>query len=337
MPASARAVGTKLVRLKKFSDDNEWQVQESKRIKKYRGRALAVEGKNLAINDKKLPSQVILYPRPKKNKIDVIGLVGIETYLQGVLASEIPASWPMEALKAQAIATRTYTLFKMEEKKKAAFDVESTVMDQVFDFRKLKALPKKLRNRVRRAIEETRGMVLLNKNGKIFPAYYHSHCGGHAEEPHHVWKNAVFFKGRKDRFCKGAPNTNWSKKISLKQLAKNLYLKGKIKEFKILKKSKSGRALRILVTNNQGHKKLMSGQELRERVGFKTIKSTKFKHKIVKNQLVLKGQGFGHGSGLCQWGARGAARKRLSHEKILKHYYPNAVMLNLGKQSLASL
>ena len=305
--------------------------------KNYQSPFLSISGERLKLNGKSMPPNLLLLPHTEKKQVEVIGLIDIEKYLQTVLASEVPASWPMEALKAQAVATRTYTLFKMERKSQKSFDLESTVMDQVFNYKKFQKLPRSLRKKVKRAVQETSGQVLVQANQKLIPAYYHSHCGGHGEEPHHVWGNGRFFKAKKDSFCKKAPGSRWRYHVAKKKMAKRLNLKGVVTRVKVLKRNSSGRVMSFLVENDKKHRLILTGQELRSALGFSRLKSTRFKYKVARKKIVFSGRGYGHGVGLCQWGARNAALKKLNHLDILSHYYPKAYVKSLGESKLASL
>ncbi len=118
---------------------------------------LVIEGPHLLINNKKVPDKVIF--SAEKNSVQVIGLVPLEKYVIGVLAHEMPTQWPLETLKAQAIAARSYTLAVMKERAKRSYHLESSVLDQVYGFLGDDELSSKY-DKVTEAVRSTKGQVL---------------------------------------------------------------------------------------------------------------------------------------------------------------------------------
>lgn len=256
--------------------------------------------------------------------MNVINILALSDYLQGVLCEEISPQWNIEAIKAQAIASRTFALYKMQKSIKDDFDVTDDVFSQVYGGLTTED------PRTNKAIQETEGFV-LTYNGSLFPAFFHSTCGGNTEDVNEIWPmNYPCLKQIKCDFCKNSKNYSWTDVLKLldigNKIKKNMSDKkitSDIRDIRILSYNQSGRIkeLEIIYDNNQKIK--MTGHEFRMAVGPDIIKSTNFTV-AVKNRLAyFQGYGWGHGIGLCQWGAKYLAEtKNMSAKEILAYYYP---------------
>jgi stage II sporulation protein D len=122
-----------------------------------------------------------------KNGVDVIARLDLEAYLLGVLPSEMPAAWPLESLKAQAVAARSFVLRKAYERRNQAYDVDSTIIDQVYKFLHEAENHPEWSLKVQRAVRETRGEVLVDHRRRILKAFYSADCGCTTEDPKFVW------------------------------------------------------------------------------------------------------------------------------------------------------
>jgi SpoIID/LytB domain protein len=249
----------------------------------------------------------------------------IEEYLYGVLGSEVPVSWPIESLKAQAIASRTYFLFKKIQQKDENYDVRSDNLDQVF------SMDLKLHESIINAVDLTRGQILVTKDEKqIFPAYFHSDCGGHTSSEKNVWRKIASLNEEvKDPFCQVASKNNWTYSINRSEfmalLHKTLLIPKDIKLQKIMpRETEENRSHVVDLIFSGNIFKRVSANDLRKLVGFDKLKSTHFKVSHYWQNIEFQGRGYGHGVGLCQWGAQRWARKGKDFEFILKHYYPNS-------------
>jgi stage II sporulation protein D len=164
--------------------------------------------------------------------------------LVGLINAEISSKWDIEAVKAQAVIARTYALYQKNNSPESYYDLESTVLDQVY-----KGTGKE-DSSSRYAVETTRGEVLVY-NGNIIKSFYHSNCGGRTEEPIFVWNEDLpYLKSVKDNYCKtSAPNTFWDYQISKIALEEKLSIFGynikNIKKIDIIKRSPSGRILEL--------------------------------------------------------------------------------------------
>ena len=243
--------------------------------------------------------------------IFAVNVIGIEDYLTSVVGAEMPYKWPLEALKAQAIASRTYALMK---KGNASYDIDSTKMDQVYNGLESRT------NKTRKAVNKTRSIVIVYEN-KLINALFHSSSGGMTENSEDVWDNAFPYLISVKDFDKDNPQLNWKKLYSEKDLI-NLFPEiGGIQKMEILSISHTGRIKKIKVYGKYGSK-VMKGKELRHQLD---LKSTLFRFKFIKRNnkeiLMIKGMGSGHGVGMSQWGAKFMARKGYKANEILEHYY----------------
>ena len=255
------------------------------------------------------------------SEILVINILGIEKYLSSVVGSEMPTKWPLEALKAQAIASRTYAL---KQKGNPLYDVDSTQKNQVYN-----GLESRTYKTIR-AVKSTRSLVLIYKN-KLINALFHSSSGGMTENSQDVWKNEYSYLSSVKDFDRKNPKLRWQKKFSYKEL-ENLFPRiGGIKKIEILNITNTGRVKNVKLFGNYGSDQ-MSGVDLRKRLN---LNSTFMRFKFIEDKntdnensrfpieknLIVIGQGSGHGVGMSQWGARYMASKGQKAESILKHFY----------------
>lgn len=242
--------------------------------------------------------------------------MGLETYVASVLAGEVSPSWPIEALKAQAIASRTFALKRMKERKGRSYHVENSYMDQVF-----RHMPDKI---FVEAVRETAGLV-LSFNGELAESSFHSTCGGHTANAKETWGQAYsYLEGVPCSFCTISPAYKWTTSMSTADLQKKLG--AKIADIKVLKRASDERIM-SLELNKQTK---MSGHQFRMKAGPLKVKSTLiYDFKLKDKNIEMSGQGFGHGVGLCQYGTLGMARAGHTSEQILAHYYPKTSIKRL--------
>lgn len=256
-------------------------------------------------------------------KTNTIATLDLETYLRGVLPAEMPASWPLEALKAQAVAARTFALFRQGQSRSKDFDVEADVMDQMF------LTDAETTKQAEQAIDETRGLVLQTPQGKFVAAYFHSDCGGHTEDARNVWGAG---ESTGTTGCPFSPKSNWKLRLTLKQLAAKLRLP--LKAVELGARNESGRVSRVVLALADGSGRTIAANDFRHALGYGELKSTAFSISREGETYTFAGRGFGHGVGLCQWGARQMAKQGHSFKEILAHYYPKA---RLGRDPNAIL
>lgn len=263
------------------------------------------------------------------NRILIIDEVPIETYLVGLIDSEISASWPAEAIKAQAVAARTYAMNQTERTRRArpdsSYDIESTMMDQVYDGAHREEA------HVYKIVEATRGQV-LEKNGVLIPAFYHSCCGGLTEYAHNVWANAEGPPPVEDHFCERSPKRNWSYKLTRAEFQKILGANnvpvGSITSITTVPFFDSPRVDTAIIETTSGTQNVKA-TDLRKFLGYANLKSTWFEVSLAGKDVVFTGRGYGHGVGMCQWGAKGMADEGHAYTEILKFYYPDAELVTI--------
>ena len=257
------------------------------------------------------PSQARKMPLIKVLHDGEIEKIALEKYVALVLAGEVHHSWPMEALKAQAIAARTYALLRMKERKNNDYHVQNSVMDQV--------LKKSTHNNFITAARETAGLV-LSIGDVLAESSFHSTCGGHTTDSKSVWgRSYAHLPGSKCGFCQKSPSYDWAVEIPLADV-ENKFMQ-KINKIDIVNLSPDGRADLIELIGNK--KQTIRGHEFRMTLGAMKVKSTLIRDLSIEGDKVkVKGNGFGHGVGMCQYGAMGMAKSGKNYKNILSHYYP---------------
>lgn len=275
------------------------------------------------------------------NFIDLINFVDLENYLKGVIAKEMPlgkGEEHLEALKAFAICARTYALVKMN-KGKSLFDIFSDTRDQVYEG---KFAESTISNK---AVDETEGMILTYHSQPAI-VYYHSTCGGENENVENVFPQSplpylISIKDGIQPYCSISPRFEWEETYSEDQFIEKLYnaklISNKnysIEDIQIVSTFSSGRVedLKIVLSGSDGEKEIhLYGNEIRSKIRStkknQMLWSTMFTVERTSNgNIVLEGKGFGHGVGLCQWGAIGQSKQGIDFKTILEHYFPGTTL-----------
>jgi len=260
--------------------------------------------------------RVLLVPR--NGGLTAINYVDLEEYLYSVLGAEMDGGWPQEALKSQAVAARTYALYK-RQRSNGIFDVGDDQNWQVY-----KGLITESTG-TRSAVSATRGQVLIY-NGQAILAAFHSSSGGHTENVEDVWNEPLpYLRGVPD-FDQGTPVFEWTKTFSQADLSKRISGVGNITAMTPQRTSAYGSILTMKVVGDKGVR-VISGEDIAAALG---LRSTRFQvnRKSGTTSFQVTGRGFGHGVGLSQWGAYNLARAGYNYQQILAHYYRNT---NLAK------
>jgi len=273
---------------------------------------------------------VLVFHALAGGRFDVVEYVNMDQYLYGVLPREVEPNWPLESLKAQAIVSRTFALSNKLTDTKERFDVSDGVMDQVYGGMSVESPASN------RAVDETRGQVLEDSTGKPVQTFFHSSCGGHTELPEHVWRNANAgdaFGSVSDGFCTEDPHFKWQLTISYSTIRARLKRVGirlkDIKKITVVQKTESGRAEFFGIQTAAGSTEV-PGNKFRLALGPEALRSTLITNmKAGKSSVWFEGRGWGHGVGLCQWGARGRALAGQTSQQILETYYPRAKLATL--------
>lgn len=277
----------------------------------------------LTCNEKAFPGSLELQAGTAGH-IQIINVVGLEDYLCGVINGEIASGWPLEAIKAQVVAARTYALRKKMDSD-GIYDVQATTVDQVYkDGVRQDA-------RAVRAVRETEGLVITYQ-GKPIIAYYHSCCGGHTDSAANIkGKDLPYVIGVPCTWCRGCPKSNWRLELSSKRVAERLASRGySLKSVERILPVRTTVAGRIVDLEIIGPDKsvFLTGEDLREALGHMDLRSARFRVVGKHKAFVFLGEGYGHGIGACQWGMKGMAEQGYTWQQILKHYYRG---VELGK------
>jgi stage II sporulation protein D len=291
-------------------------------------------------------------------RLQAINHVPLESYLPSVVGSEMPASWPQEALRAQAVAARTYAL--RQRKPSAPFDVSATVTSQVY-----KGLEAETAS-TRAAVASTRGQVLMY-GSSLANTVFHSSAGGVTENSGDLWTQQLPYLVSVPDFDQGSPVHSWEQRLEPAQLREAFAEIGGVTRIDVLSTTGSGRVRQARVLGPAGTK-VVTGPELRSRL---RLRSTQVRFEVVlpevamvppsapplpagdetpadsatgapgqaapttvpsplpsaaplqvpQPSLLAIGRGFGHGVGMSQWGALAMAQKGDTYERILQHYY----------------
>jgi len=281
---------------------------------------------------------------------EAINVVPLEPYLAGVVGAEMPDRWEAEALKAQAIAARTYCLYN---KKKFGYtrdwDVARTQASQVYLGLRGESAS------VWRAVNETSGEVLMCEQAglpgagasgeELFPAYYSSSCGGHTEDAKNVFGDSFGpLRGVDCPYCREVarpdiffwPMVQFNKEtvaIAVQKKYPQLKELGDIANISAVKQSDYpdfSRITMVKLTGTNGRSDFLRAEDLRLTIdpAGNRIRSIACKIAIIENKVAfLAGRGFGHGVGMCQCGAQGMAMQGKTAGEILSHYYPGSKMV----------
>ncbi len=254
-----------------------------------------------------------------KNKIALINQLKLEKYLKSVVAGEVAPLWPQETLKAQAVAARTYAYYHMVKGKDKSVDITSPLAQNYQGI-------KKEHRATNQAVRATSGQILYYR-GYLFPAFFHSTCGGGTEFPQNVW--SLDFKIPEVvpcDYCKDSPHFQWSKKFDLKEVEQKFIQAGhsvhgllNIYPARISKNRSHVTEIGLLTSDGE---KTFRTNEFRRILGFNEVKSAKFKVAKRGDSVLLNGWGWGHGVGMCQYGAKSLAKEETNYRKILSYYYP---------------
>lgn len=256
------------------------------------------------------PELLVVHPLP------------MESYVAGIVSSELPHRWPYEALKVQALCARTYAVWQKYRRLHLPYHLESSVLDQVY-----KGAQREHED-AHRAARDTAGQLLVYRRRPV-RAYFHSTCGGHTESAAEGWGTPLaYLPGTSCRYCQRAPLYRWEAKLNAEKLERAFrdLIGGPVKRLEIVSRSETQRALKIKV-HGRHKSRTIRGDKLRQLCGYNALWSTWFDHlEVVSSGLVASGRGAGHGVGMCQWGARGMAENGDSFERIVAHYYPGAAL-----------
>lgn len=256
--------------------------------------------------------------KPYNGGFYVINHVPIEQYLEGVLNAEISTDWDLDVVQAQAIISRTFALFKREQRLNKSWHVTAGHYDQVYHGVNISD------HRSRVAIYNTKGVV-VNYKGKLAQTYYHSNCGGTTEDPGNIWQFSLpYLKIKSVPYGQKDPRYFWNHSISIRELQRIASKAGiiapNLNDLYIENRTKSHRVANVVISNNKQSFRV-SAKEFRKLAGYSKIQSLLFDVVQTANGYQFKGTGNGHGVGLCQWAAKEMADIGYRFDDILKYFY----------------
>jgi len=252
--------------------------------------------------------------------VAIVNEVPLEDYVAGVVRAEAGERWPAEALRAQAVAARTYGAYHRVLGNGKPYHLVASTAHQQYAGRVGPGSP------VWAATSETAGQVLLWE-GELFPAFYHTESGGFTEDPRTVFaaRNMPALRPVRCEFSTGSPHFYWTLDLKLSDLTEALrrheVAVGTVSAIDVVERTPSLRATWVMVQGSRGRVRLR-GNDLRRMVGYDVLKSTLFAVTVHGDTAHFAGRGYGHGVGLCQWGAKGMAEQGYVARQILEFYYP---------------
>ncbi|MBI3332879.1 MAG: SpoIID/LytB domain-containing protein [Candidatus Omnitrophica bacterium] len=276
----------------------------------------------LRINARPYRGSLIFIQTPR-GRLTVINRLGLEEYLVGALGSEVNPAWPAEALKAHAVVSRTMIAHRIWISQDLPFDVTADTETHLYHGVSGE------REQTRAAVQATQWQVLAYQ-GELLSAAFHANCGGHTEDAAELWQvrgDLAPLKGRPDPYCKGLRHFHWRTDLSAKELMKRLGEGargvGDLNRLEILERNDSGRVRRVRLKGSSGGVTL-PGKKFRELLGANRLRSLNFNVRFSDGTVSFDGFGWGHGVGLCQWGAYGMAVQGRTMDEILDFYFPGA-------------
>ena len=262
---------------------------------------------------------------PHKGGITAINYVNLESYLYSVIGAEMNGNWPQEALKAQAVAARSYALHKRQENSNDFYDLGDNQVWQVYQGIKTESPG------TYAAVDGTQGQV-LTYNGQVILALFHSSSGGHTENVEDVWSNPLPYLRAVPDFDQDAPVYQWTESFTQTELKQRISGVGNIISMTPEKTTPHGSVITIKVLGDGGVKTL-EGTDITAALG---LKSTRFSVSAQKSDgqkipasFQITGKGFGHAVGMSQWGAYNLARNGYNYQQILLYYYQGSTLAKI--------
>lgn len=269
--------------------------------------------------------------KAEKGALKIVNTLGLDKYIASVVSAEVGDLSHLEAYKVQAVAARTYTIKNMRNHVREGCNLCDSTHCQLFTgFSSVK-------EKAQEAADFTRNEVVTYK-GELISTFYHAICGGRTEAVGYVWPSVhkPYLVSIKDGpegspYCAIAPTFNWKTRISVKavnRIARSLkWIKPaeEIRKITVPERGVSKRAVTVEF-ETAGRKVRIAAtdfyQGVGRRAGWNAVRSTLFYVNSTKDYIILEGKGYGHGVGMCQWGAEGMARQGFKYREILRHYYP---------------
>ncbi|GHS90752.1 cell division protein [Planctomycetales bacterium] len=267
------------------------------------------------------------FSRDASGRAQAVVTLPLEDYLVGVIAGEMPLEWSPEALKAQAVAARTFALYQIKTRGGKDYDVERDTRSQMWQ-------PQNHDARARLAAQTTRGEIVTEGNS-LFPTYFHSQCGGATANGKEVFgASATALRG--DVKCFYPSPRAWEKTYSREEISAKLAAKklsnGRLLRLELLDENQRplgaqpARAYFARLFNENGVERVLPFNDFRLAVGAERgqIESSFLVATHIDAAVKFAGLGAGHGVGLCQYGAAAMANRQYNYRQILQYYYTGA-------------
>lgn len=257
----------------------------------------------------------------------LVNVLPLDEYLFGVVRKEIAPGWPMETVKAQSVAARSFALSQLDGDT-GTFDLRSSHLAQVYGGVKAET------KRVRHAVKATRGEVLTYAD-QVVPAYFHANSGGYLETADSVWNETEtpYIVAKPDTWSENTRHARWEATISLRRLRRALTGENYPEPagdpgLRIESRLESGRSKTLSYRTGYNNRNELSANDLRMAIGPNKLKSTWIESiERSGSTLELSGRGWGHGIGMSQWGAHRMGKRGRSYRKILSFYYERAQLM----------
>lgn len=309
----------------------------------------ALDPRLLRLNNAAYPGAVTFRADSGSAAFDAVAIMPLEDYLPGVLVKELWPSFPKAAFEAQAVASRSYALHERDRARREGrrFDVEASTTDQAY----AGSTPIAVANN---AVANTRGIVLIDK-GQLLRAYFSSTCGGRPASAADTWpssgassfnKASPLHAARRDYACNGSKWYRWQAVRQDEELSRRIRAWGRsngsevgnisrIRSIKVDARNDADRPTRFALTDDRGRSFKIAAEDLRRACNHEQpdlpalaqdqiVRSGDFEADFYADRVNIRGRGYGHGVGLCQWCAKGFADRQLHYQEILARFYPGA-------------
>lgn len=271
-----------------------------------------------------------LLPLVDGERLALVNRIDLEEYVAGVIANEMAPDWPLESLKAQAVASRSYALFHMGRRAEKGWDLSATTASQVY-----RGLTNQT-DRVRQAVDETAGLVVIH-GGVVAETLYHSSAGGKTADIGELWsgKRKPYLVSRPALFEGASPYDRWQATLSGAAVGSALatlgYRVASVRNIRPAAYTRSGRLDKLRVFHDKGVV-IVDAHRFRQAVGATTLRSTRFSlARLANGSFAFTGRGYGHGVGMSQYSAKGMAERGKDFAAILNHFYPGGAIAPMGE------
>ena len=288
---------------------------------------LPKEIKKASVSEEKVDmKESQIFVRLLDEQTNTITEENLEDYIVGVVSAEMPSVFNMEALKAQAVAARTYAMYK-KKTRNLDYDLIIGVKDQAYKNNEMllknwgaNFFPNYLK--IREAVKETKGQVLTYQNN-IINAFYFSMSNGYTENSELVFQEKLPYLSSVTSLWDNENLQNFAYTITFSKndFCNSLNISCEILKIRDITRSDTHRVLQITIND-----KTFKGTEFRSKLG---LRSTDFEISLENENVTITTKGYGHGVGMSQYGANGMAKDGYSYQEILAHYYQNTELKNI--------